>query len=157
MASVRKDRNGNVISDKGKVLLYSESLYFDKQGNFVFNPDEYRYLSNGNLLLYKGKRLNFYKTSYGGKIDYSIEFKSMHSTEGGVFYSTQGGVVNIPRKYKSVDKDGNLIIKKSFLKENPSFFNSNGNTIYIGPETYTLRQKVRQPQGAMVIIDHLPT
>lgn len=154
VASVRKDRNGNVISDKGKVLLYSESLYFDKQGNFVFNPDEYRYLSNGNLLLCKGKRLNFYKTSYGGKIDYSIEFKSMHSTEGGVFYSTQGGVVNIPRKYKSVDKDGNLIIKKSFLKENPSFFNSNGNTIYIGPETYTLRQKVRQPQGAMVIIDH---
>lgn len=154
VVSLRKDRSGNIINDRGKILLYTSSHYFDNANNFVFQPDEYRYLKNGNLLLNRGKRLNFYKTTYGGNIDYSIEFKNMYSIEEGAFYSTQGGVVNIPGEHKSLDKNGNLIVSSKFIKENPNFFKNNGSTIFFGPESYTLRQKVRQPQGAMVIVDH---
>ena len=113
----------------------------------------------------KGKRLNFYKTEVQGKTDYSIEFKDMYVIEDGVFYCIKGGVINVPQQYKSRDSEGNLVVSGQFFKDAPDFFQfaGEGSTIAYKsyklkdqeiPSTYTLKQKVIQPQSAMVILDY---
>ncbi len=152
--NLNKDSAGNVVSDSGKILLYSTSNFFDANGTFTLQPSEYEWQSNGDLLLKKGQRLNFYKTSAGGETDYSVEFKNMYVIEDGIFYSIEGGYINIAQQYKTRNEDGNLIISASFFTDNPSFFTVGDSSISLASEHYTMKQKVIQPQGAMVIVDY---
>ncbi|MBQ9972660.1 MAG: transglycosylase domain-containing protein, partial [Firmicutes bacterium] len=76
VANLSKDRNGNLLGGNGKILLYDYNHYFSEDGTFTFADDEYKWLDNGDLMLYGGKRLNFYKTTVQGEIDISIEFKN---------------------------------------------------------------------------------
>ncbi|MCR5482676.1 MAG: transglycosylase domain-containing protein [Clostridia bacterium] len=154
VANLRKDGNSNILNSNGNIMLYSYGNYFDESGNFNLHPEEYSRQSDGSLLLRKGKRLNFYKTEVGGNIDYSAEFKTMYTVEDGIFYSIAGGVLAIPAQYKTKTENGDLIIDASFFSDKPDAFISNGEYITIGPTHYTLRQKVVQPQGAMVITDY---
>lgn len=157
VANLRKDSAGNVISPTGKLLLYSYSNYFDENGTFTLHPDEYTWLENGDLMLYGGKRLNFYKTTVQGNIDISIEFKNMYTIEDGIFYSIQGGAILIPQQYKTRDDDGNAIISADLFtsEEHKGYIQTdeNGN-LFVTSGYYTLRQKVVQPQSAMVITDY---
>ena len=151
----RKDSNGNAIDANGKVLLYNMANYFDADGNFVLKADEFEAKSNGDLLLYSGKRLNFYKTSVAGNVDYSVEFKDLYEIEEQVFYSRSGGVISIPAEYKDRDGENNLIISSQFFAEKPeAFTNNDDGTITISKDCFTLKQRVRQPQSAMVIMDY---
>lgn len=152
--SLKKDAAGNVLSENGKLLLYSTSNYFDSNGTFTLHPEEYEWKSNGDLLLRSGKRLNFYKTTVGGETDYSIEFKNMYEIIDGIFYSIEGGYINIAAQYKNKNSDGDLIISADFFENNPSFFTVSESSISLGSDHYTMRQKVIQPQGAMVITDY---
>lgn len=157
VANIKKDSAGNVISSSGKLLLYAYSNYFDENGTFTFQPDEYKWLDNGDLMLYGGKRLNFYKTTVQGNIDISIEFKNMYTMENGIFYSIQGGTILIPQQYKTRDNDGNAIISAELFKNDDYkdyIMTDNDGNLYVTNGYYALRQKVVQPQSAMVITDY---
>ncbi|MBN7772753.1 transglycosylase domain-containing protein [Clostridium aminobutyricum] len=153
VANLKKDKSGNVISDSGNIMLYSYNNYFNENGNFVLNNDEYKFNSDHSLTLYKGKRLTFSNIKSNNKMDYSIDFKNMYTIDDGIFYSIGGGVISIPQEYKSKDTDGNLVISAQFFKDKPNVLDSSSNGITVSSDYYTLRQKVVQPQSAMVITD----
>ncbi|MEE1037547.1 MAG: transglycosylase domain-containing protein [Eubacterium sp.] len=155
--SIRYDRYGNILGTTGSVTLYKYSNYFNSKDEFVVDSDEYKTDADGNLVLLKGKRLNFYNTTVQGQTDYSIEFKDMYIFEKGSIYSIQGGVILVPQQYKSLDGDGNLVIDKSFFGAedvNEKFFQKKGDTYVVPATCYQLRSKIRQPQAAMVITDY---
>lgn len=154
VAGLKKDGSANVLNSKGSILFYNYNNYFDADGNFVLLPEEYVQGEDGSILLNKGKRLNFYKTEVQGQIDYSIEFKEMYVVEDGIFKSIKGGVILIPQEYKSKDDDGNLVISDKFLKDKPDFLKISSSGITVDKNHYMLKQKVVQPQSAMVIFDY---
>lgn len=154
VSGLNKDGAGNIINSAGHILLYSYDNYFDSEGAFLLTPDEYKTSDDGGIILAKGKRLNFYKTEVQGKTDYSVEFKDMYVVLDGVFYCIKGGVIPIPQEYKSKDEEGNLIIREQFFTEKPDFFRFLPEGIALDNQHYTLKQKVVQPQSAMVIFDY---
>jgi penicillin-binding protein 1A len=156
VTGVTKDKEGNIIGANGKVLLYSYENYFDENGSFIMTPAEYTGKADGSLVLFPGKRLNFYKTEIQGNIDYSIEFKDIYSVNDGMYYTMRGGVIPVPAQYKSKDENGNLIIDGDFLRSEPAqdTFRFIDNGILVSPGNYTLKQKVVQPQSAMVVLDY---
>lgn len=156
VARVKKDGAGNVVSSGGKILLYDYGNIISGDGNFYLANDEYEWMSDGSLKLLKGKRLNFYKTQVNGESDVSIEFKNMYIVEDGVFYSIGGGNILIPQGFKKKNDDGDCIIDSSFFKDDQQYIkSSNGKTgLYVDSKHYTIKQKVIQPQSAMVITDY---
>ncbi len=149
----RFDGQGNIISAEGALLLYSYETYLPG-GVFTLKSDEFTTDEEGNLILLKDKRLNFYKTLVNGETDYSVEFKPMYVREDGYFYSIESGTLIVPRQYKSLDDKGNLVIKAQFFKDSPDVLVPKDGVYTVGSDGYTLKQKVRQPQGAMVICDN---
>ena len=157
VAHLSKDSAGNVLGKNGSILMYDYNNFFDSEGRFYLAPDEYEWLANGDLKLYSGKRLNFYQTTVQGNTDVSIEFKNLYIIENDVFYSIQGGAILIPQQFKSRDNDKNAIISAD-LFENKDYANyirkdESGN-LFIDAQHYSLKQKVVQPQSAMVILDY---
>ena len=155
---VRYDSQKNIIDSAGNIMLYDYDNYFDSNGMFTLHDDEFT-TRDGDLVLYKGKRLNFYNTAYNGVTEYNIEFKNMYEYKNNSIYSIEGGVITVPREYKSLDNDGNLVISKDFftsttVKNNPNMFKKSGSTYSIDKSGYSLRNSVRQPQAAMVITDY---
>lgn len=153
VANLRKDSKGNLLNDKGKLLLYNYKNYF-KNDVFTFNSSDFQMDSKGNMIILKGKRLNIYRTTVNGATDYSIEFKPMYIQTNGAFYSIESGVILIPQQYKTLDDKGNVVIDASFFKDKPNFFIKTGNTYQVKRGYYTLKQQIRQPQAAMVITDY---
>ncbi|MFV0517043.1 MAG: transglycosylase domain-containing protein, partial [Aminipila sp.] len=153
VANLKKDGNQNIVNDSGSIMLYSYNTYFNSEGSFILQPSEFKKNSDGSLTIYKGKRLNIYNTEYNDIVDYNLEFKPMYLIEDGVFYNIKNGVVTIPAEYKTKDSAGNLNISADLLDKYPSMFKSNGDTLVLSPDYYTLSQKVVQPQSAMVISD----
>jgi len=154
VSNLKKDSAGNILDSSGNTLLYNYNNYFDGEGTFLLNPDEYESNAEGGITLLKGKRLHFYKTEVQGQIDYSVEFKDMYIMQDNVFYLIKGGVINIPQEYKSKDNDGNLLVSEQFLTDYPEFFQFSPEGISISKENYMLKQRVVQPQSAMVIFDY---
>ena len=84
-------------------------------------------------------------------------FKDMYEFKDGALYSIEGGVINVPAQYKSLDEDGNLVIDSSFFgskDQTKGFFVKSGDNYTVDKSCYTLRASVRQPQAAMVITDY---
>jgi penicillin-binding protein 1A len=125
----------------------------DGDGNFTLKPDEYRINDDGSMTVFKGKRLNIYQTEVGNEVDYSVEFKGIYTIEDNVFYTISAGYVLIPSQYKDRDEEGNLVISSQYFGENfPLKLSDEGMTIPKG--YYQLKEKVIQPQSAMVIMDY---
>jgi len=154
VTGLKKDSAGNIVGANGKILLYNYDYYFNAEGTFLLTPEEYQAADDGGIILTKGNRLNFYNTEVQGKTDYSVEFKDMYVVTDGVFYVIKGGVISIPQQYKSKDNDGNLVISGQFFKDQPDFFEFISEGIAMKSSTYTLKQKVIQPQSAIVIFDY---
>ncbi len=154
VTGLKKDKTGNILGKNGQLLAYSYDNYFNSDGTFTLTPEEYTAADDGGIILTKGKRLNFFKTEVQGKTDYSIEFKDLYVVQDGVFYIIKGGVIKVPQQYKSRDNDGNLVISGQFFKDQPDFFQFVPEGIALSSNTYTLKQKVIQPQSAMVILDY---
>ena len=148
------DGNGNIIKD-GNVVLYDYDNYFDEEGNFTFTTDEIRINEDGSLTILDGHRLNIYNTEVNGTKDYSIEFKNLYTYEDNTLYSIAGGFINVPQEYKSRDDEGDVTIDASFFKEYKDFFifNDDG-TVTLPSSSYSLNQRVIQPQGAMTIVEN---
>ena len=154
VTGLNTDENGNIIGKGGSITLYNYNTYFNDDSSFVINDDEFVIKNNGDVVLKKGKRLNFYEVESGDKKEINIEFKNIYFREEGVFYSINGGVINIPPEYKSINDKGNLVIDAKFLNTKKKFMNVNEDEITIPNTSYSLRQQVQQPQSSMVILEH---
>lgn len=153
VTGLNKDKQGNARDAGGKILLYAYSNLFDDEGNFLLTQEEFLMNSDGSMTVFKGNRLNIYKTEVNGKVDYSLEFKGMYALDDGIFHSISGGYILIPSEYKSRDEEGNLILAKEFLEGNSQFQITDAGVV-IPKGNYQLNQKVIQPQAAMVIMDY---
>lgn len=152
---IKYDDQDNIVNSSGQVILYDYRDAFDSEKTFTLGTDEVTANKDGSLTINAGKRLNIYETEVNGKVDYSIEFKNMYVFENSKLYSISGGYINIPAKYKSKDTNGNIVISAAFKKDYPEFFTRNDDgTVSIPSSSYTLRQKVIQPQAAMTIVDN---
>ena len=155
VAYARKDSEGNILnSSSGDIMLYSYSHYFNSKDEFTLTSDEYEIGSDGSMTILAGKRLNIYQTEVNGEPDVSIEFKSMYENDNGVFYCIKSGALSIPQGYKTVDANGNAVISAQFFQEYPDFFRKDGSNYVVTSDNYSLQQKTRQPQGAMVIMEN---
>ncbi|MCI8609221.1 MAG: hypothetical protein HFE73_06220 [Firmicutes bacterium] len=148
----KRDGQGNIVDDFGKVLLYKYGNYITNKGYFRLKPNEYEWNSDGSLKVYAGKRLNFYDTTVQGQADVSVEFKNMYVIDNNTFYTIAGGYINIPQGYKTKDKDGNLIVDAKFFEDYPDVIKQSGERVVT--KNFTLQQRVIQPQAAMTIIDN---
>ena len=150
----RTNADNNLISEDGVVLAYAYSNYINDD-KFTLAPNEYKKNSDGSLKLFKGKRLNFYETSSSAGDDISVEFKSMYKKEDdGKFYFIESGALSIPAEYKSFDENGNCIISAQFFTDFPDFFKKSEEGLSVSDDNFTLKQKIRQPQAAAVIIEN---
>lgn len=148
------DGNGNIIRH-GNIALYDYDNYFDSDGNFTLTADEFKKNEDGSLVLFDGKRLNFYNTEVNGKTDYSLEFKSLYLYENNQLHTISGGFINIPQEYKSRNDNDDIVISAEFINNNKDFFifNDDG-TLTIPKSSYSLNQKIIQPQAAMTIVEN---
>lgn len=153
------DGNGNILDDDGNLRLYAYSNYFDENGNFVLTSDEAHLQDDGSLLIGYDHRLNIYDTTLpDGSTDYSLEFKGIYTTDDADnLYYISGGYILIPQKYKSRNDAGDLIISADFFKDESYkdffIFNEDG-TIFIPSSSYSLNQRLIQPQAAMTIVEN---
>ncbi len=152
------DSDSNILDEYGNVLLYYLGHYFDDEGMFTLPAGNATRQADGSLIITPGIDLNVYTVTVDGEEDYSLEFKDYYEFDDNwQLYSVQGGYINIPAEYKSRDSEGNLIISADFFNdenyENFMTFNEDG-SITIPPSSYTLRDKVMQPQAAMTIIEN---
>jgi len=156
VSNLPKDRDGNITNGYGgNILLYDFDDYFNENNEFVLEKGEYSMNSDGSMALKAGKRLKFYDITYNGISDVGITFNSMYVIENGKFYSIEDGALSVPQEYKTKDADGNCIISADFFKDYPEFFKKGDDgTLVVEEKNYTLKQKVSQPQAAIVIMDY---
>ena len=151
----RTNADNNLISEDGVVLAYAYSNYFDENDNFTLGSDEYTMNSDGSMTIKKAHRLNLYETSAANGTDISVEFRSMYKKEDdGKFYFIESGALAIPAEYKSLDDDGNCIVSAQFFTDYPEFFQKTDEGLVVNDDNYTLKQMIRQPQAAAVIIEN---
>ncbi|MDD2484050.1 MAG: PBP1A family penicillin-binding protein [Eubacteriales bacterium] len=151
---LRKDDNGNALDSSGRILLYKYSNMFDDEGRFVLAPGEFKKNDDGSMTVYKGKRLNFFRTEVAGAIDQSVEVKPMYQIEDGIFYSIPGAYLLIPAEYKTRDEEGNLILSKEFFEKKGDEIPLQSEGLVFSNFYYQLQGRVIQPQSAMVIMDY---
>ena len=161
IAYVSTNSEGDLISsDTGAVLLQNYNKYFDDDDRFVLKSDEFKRNKDGGITIYGGKRLALYPIEANGAKDVSIEFKSMYVNDGGTFYFIEGGALNLPqfdsagKRVKKLKKNGDCKISGTFFQENPDYFTEEGKNLVVSDERYTLKQKMRQPQAAAVIMEN---
>ncbi len=154
VANIRTDSAGNLLSDSGSILLYDYSYYFNNDDEFTLKSDEYTKESDGGIKILAGKRLNIYETEVNGEPDVSIEFKGMYTRDNGIFYFIENGALSIPQGYKTIDADGNVIISAQFFEDYPDFFVASGDSYVVSSDNYSLKQQIRQPQAATVIMEN---
>ncbi len=151
---INKDSSGNIISSSGDVLMRPYSSFFDGKKRFVLSDGEYSTEESGEIRLYKGRKLDFYKTQVGESEYVTIDFKGVYKQNDDGLFFLEGGGLLIPAGYTSLDDDGNCVISAEFTKDFPDFFEKDGDSLKVDPEDYKAGQKMRQPQAAAVIIDN---
>ncbi|MBK5251649.1 MAG: PBP1A family penicillin-binding protein [Peptostreptococcaceae bacterium] len=165
-----KDRQGNILVHQ-TIVLYQYDNIIDKSGDLIIPESDYKYDENGNLVLLKNKRINFISLYENGsvvgiQVIVSDTYKADTSKEQYLpskdeylipeIFIYKGQKVLLPSESKSYDEDKNLVVAKSFLDSNPSFFNKDdSNNLAIDKENFSISSKgVVQPQSASVIIDY---
>ena len=161
IAYVSTNSEGDLISsDTGAVLLQNYNKFFDSKDRFVLDEDEYKRNKDGGITIYGGKRLALYPIEANGAKDVSIEFGAMYVNDGGTFYFIEGGALNLPqfdsagKRVKKLKKNGDCKISCTFFQENPDYFTEEGDDLVVSDERYTLKQKMRQPQAAAVVMEN---
>ncbi len=155
VSNARTNSSGDLLnSSSGEIMLYAYSHYFNDNNEFVLENDEYTNNNDGGITIKAGNRLNIYETEVNGEPDVSIEFKNMYIRESGIFYFIESGALSIPQGYKTVDGDGNAVISGKFFKDYPDFFVKTDDGLVVSSGNYSLKQRTREPQGAMVIIEN---
>lgn len=155
VAYARTNASGDIINSKtGNVMLYSYSYYFNDKDEFTLKNSEYTTNDDGGITIKKGKRLNIYETEVNGSPDVSIEFKSIYVRDNGIFYFIESGALSIPQGYKTINSNGDVVVSGQFFEDYSEFFKKTDDGLVVSKDNYSLKQKTRQPQGAMVIIEN---
>jgi len=155
IAYARTNSEGDLLnSETGKIMAYAYSHYFDDNDKFTLKKSEYTTNDDGGITIKSGKRLNLYQTEVNGAPDVSIEFKNMYTRNDGVFYFIESGALSIPQGFKTINDNGDCVVSGEFFTEYPEFFKKTDDGLVVSKGNYTLKQKIRQPQGAMVIIEN---
>lgn len=154
-AIYKTDADGNMLNNDGDIALYSYDHFFDENGDYRLTGDDVRIKKNGSVVIKKGRNLNIYETTVDNSTDYSLEFKNYYRVIDGLLYSYQGGYINIPASYKSLNSKGNLVISSDFFKDEQydGYMRIEGSDLVITEKGYSLSSKTLQPQGAMVIAE----
>ncbi len=156
VSNLYKDSDGNILNKSGGgIILYDYDDYFNENEEFVLTSDEYKKNSDGSITLFAGNRLKFYDVTYNGISDVSLTFNPMYVIEDYKFYSIEDGAISVPAEYKTKDADGNCIISAEFFTDYPEFFKKGEDgDLIVSSTNYSLKQKVSQPQAAIVIMDY---
>ncbi len=165
------DAEGNILNKEGQLLLPRYDNVIDSEGNLVIKSDEYEFTNSGSLKLLRYKSLYFfphYEDDMLTRIQINVTktFKLPNGYDPAYYVNGwkqvdsiqiySGHEVLIPDEYKKMDEDGNVIISRQFIKENPDFFqrNDEDDSLRISSENFVISQTpVIQPQSAMVITD----
>ncbi len=154
ISSVRRNSEGDILNENGNIMLYDYSHYFNDDDEFTLESDEYEMNSDGSMTIFAGNRLNIYDVEVNEQPDVSIEFDGMYIQEDGAFYFIEGGALSIPQGYTTTDNDGNAVISAQFFQDYPDFFTADGDSYVVSSANYSLKQRVRQPQAAIVIMEN---
>lgn len=154
VAYVRRNKSGDILNENGKIMLYDYGHYFNDKDEFTLEKDEYKMNGDGSMTIYAGKRLNIYDVEVNGSPDVSIQFKGMYTQEKGSFYFIESGALSIPQGYTTTDGDGNAVVSAKFFQDYPKFFQKDGDKYVVNSDNYSLKQKIRQPQAATVIMEN---
>ncbi len=174
----KKDDAGNIKSEKSNSInLYKYENLISDNNSLIIPKGDYKYNSNGDLVLLRNKRLYFYQSTNNnsdGTTENSIDIflkdackyneddLKWNSTygrwEAPELYIHKGGrITGIENKYKELEANtNNLIISSEFLNANPDFFKKdNSENLLISNKYYNISAEGSiQPQSAMVIIDY---
>lgn len=144
----------NVINDDNRIMIPNDEYFMDARGNLVLkkynrlridgsNPENIRIFLQTLFTYDEDNSQNYFY--YGGK---NADIVSLYTFNG--LYDTIGP------KYKSLDEDGNVVISKSFLDENPDFakVEADGSLTIEEKFIQVADEGIIQPQSAMVIIDY---
>ncbi|MDO4518147.1 MAG: transglycosylase domain-containing protein, partial [Bacillota bacterium] len=154
IAYTRTNGNGDIISSEGVILAYTYGHYFNNNGDLTVASSDAKKNSDGSMTIYKGQRFNLFTTESDAGTDISIQLKRMYQQLDGKFYFIESGTVSIPAEYKRLDDNGNCIISADFLNKYPDFFKKAEDGYIVSKDNVTLKQKVRQPQAAAVIMEN---
>lgn len=149
------DSDGNLLNNDKEIALYKYDNYFNEDGDFTLSDGAATVNSDGSVTIIKNKDLNIYTTEVNGATDYSLEFKNYYRVIDNQLYSYQGGYINVPSTYKSLDGSGNLVISADFFNDEQfaGYIKLDGDKVVITKSGYSLSSKTLQPQGAMVITE----
>ena len=147
------DSEGNMLNNDGEIALYNYNNYFSSKGNFTLSGDDLKINDDGSVVIRRNHNLNIYETEVNGETDYSLEFKNYYRVIDDKLYSIQGGYINIPSAYKSLDDEGNLVVSSDyFTGEHSDEMKIKKNKLVITKNAYSLATPTLQPQSAMVIV-----
>lgn len=147
-----QDSEGNILNSDGKLALYNYNKDFNEKGDFTVNEKDVIFNKDGSVTILRGRMLNIYETEVDGQTDYSLEFKVYYRIIDDKLYSIQGGYINIPSDYKSLDSKGNLVISPEYFTEYKGDMKKDDGKLIITKKAYSLANKTLQPQAAMAIV-----
>lgn len=151
-AIYKTDADGNMLNNDNEIALYNYQHFFDENGNFILGAEDVSINADGSVTIFRGRNLNIYETQVQEGTDYSLEFKNYYVVDDNQLYSIQGGYINVPSTYKSLDESGNLVISADYFSDYAGDMIKDGTGLIITGNAYSLSSRVMQPQGAMVIV-----
>ncbi len=152
--SVRKDKNNNILTKNGTLMLRPYSYYINDKGEFTRQATSTRKTLTAALRFMQRNVWTSTTREVNGQADVSIQFKGMYTQEGNVFYFIESGALSIPQGYTTRDSSGNAVISAKFFKDYPDFFVASGDKLVVSSKNYSMKQKVRQPQAATVVLEN---
>ena len=78
ISHINKDSSGNIISSSGEILMRPYSKFFDDDDRFKLSKDDYSKDDSGQIKLYKGRKLDFYKVQSGDSEYVGADFKGVY-------------------------------------------------------------------------------
>ncbi|MDO5717995.1 MAG: transglycosylase domain-containing protein, partial [Tissierellia bacterium] len=138
--------SGDIVSADDNILYYSRNNLIDEDNNLFFNPGEYEYI-DGDLYIQQSK-IRYAESGIIIKPFYTVtENKDLKTHAATSIAMATEDIVN--------SDDGRLIIKASYLADNPEFIIQDGDQLKIKNDFYSIDEEgTYQPQSSTVVIDH---
>jgi penicillin-binding protein 1A len=136
---------GNVLDEKNQIVYYNKESLMTEDNNLILEESEYQ-LEEGNLKINTNK-INIYPTHFD-----IADFYTIDDRKNLVAHSV--GSIVIPEGQFNVE-DGVITIDKSYLDNNPEFYQSQEGRLVISNRYFFVQDDgIVQPQSATVILDY---
>lgn len=150
LLKMKYDKWGNIINDEGKLLYYSKNNFLNENNDIRLSPEEAHMDDKGNIVLTTNKAyLDQAKLVFRNYYSLDDENKNLRTHRTGNI--DLGSNKNI-----YLDDEDNIVIAKSYLKDNQKLFTSyDDGSFSIDKDYYDIDlEGTIQPQSSTVIIDH---